>query len=151
MLTSNYRWTAARAPRAAPAAPLLGCTTGAATCSGRVAAQLSVRQQEMTAAVIVITATSLVLATIYAVRQSRLAKAAQAIRQANLKRQLVIQSLIEQNGAILKDESLSSAEIRAATAIVLSELRAMDVDGVLVPLIEDEESYIEEQLSQRSH
>ena len=87
---------------------------------------------------------------VFAMRRMSQRKVLLATMQRNTERQGAILSIMERISDVLKDPSLSAAEARVATGLLITELRAMDDDGILAPLIADNERYIEEQLAKRA-
>jgi hypothetical protein len=64
-------------------------------------------------------------------------------------RQSEIQSIIDQLGGVLKNPSTTPGQGKAAAEIALAELRRLNPDGSLDPLIADTEEYVAEWLASR--
>ena len=91
-----------------------------------------------------------VILGILAVRRASQQRARLVTMQRNAERQGVIIAILDRIEVVMKDPSLSPAEARVATGLLIAELRAMDDDGILVPLIDDTEGYIDERLAKRA-
>ena len=91
-----------------------------------------------------------VIVGMLAIRHASRRRALLATMQRNTERQGVIIAILDRIEVIMKDATLSPAEARVATGLLIAELRAMDDDGILVPLIDDTEGYIDERLAKRA-
>jgi hypothetical protein len=69
-------------------------------------------------------------------------------RQHELVQALVLGQL-DAIGKLLKDESLSADELELRSAAILDEMQALNYQGQLTPLIEDERQCVAEQCAKR--
>ena len=72
-----------------------------------------------------------------------------AEREVNLRRQQFILGKQDEIEKLLADPSLSVEEVRTQTDAILAQILATDTDGVLLPLVKDNEDWINERLAER--
>ena len=89
------------------------------------------------------------LAVVYMLKRRRAILDARDLHARNSARQSFIIARQDELKQLVEDRSRPAGEIRVAADAILAEMLALDVDGALLPLIKDNEAWVDEQLALR--